>query len=122
AKDVIRVLRRHGFRQVSQKGSHQKWRHSNGRQVIVAMHGNKPIPVGTFKSIIEGRGSARHRWENREVECAGAHESKREPNEFQSTSLHSILSSRAKEQLVRRGGRHLWSYGLAGTNEHESAL
>jgi len=56
AKDVIRVLRRHGFRQVSQKGSHQKWRHPNGRQVIVAMHGNKPIPVGTFKSIIEGSG------------------------------------------------------------------
>jgi predicted RNA binding protein YcfA (HicA-like mRNA interferase family) len=54
AKDVIRVLRRHGFRQVSQKGSHQKF--PNGRQVIVAMHGNKPIPAGTFKSIIEGSG------------------------------------------------------------------
>jgi predicted RNA binding protein YcfA (HicA-like mRNA interferase family) len=31
-------------------------RHQNGRQVIVAMHGNKPIPVGTLKSIIEGGG------------------------------------------------------------------
>jgi predicted RNA binding protein YcfA (HicA-like mRNA interferase family) len=40
--------------QVRQKGSHQKWRHPNGRQVIVAMHGNKPIPIGTLKSIIEG--------------------------------------------------------------------
>lgn len=38
---------------VSQKGSHQKWRHTNGRQVIVAMHGNKPIPIGTLKSVIE---------------------------------------------------------------------
>ncbi len=56
AKDVIRVLRRHGFAQISQKGSHQKWRHANGRQVIVAMHGNKPIPIGTLKSIIEGSG------------------------------------------------------------------
>ena len=56
AKDVIRVLRKHGFSQVSQKGSHQKWRHSNGRQVIVAMHGNKPIPIGTLKSIIDGSG------------------------------------------------------------------
>jgi predicted RNA binding protein YcfA (HicA-like mRNA interferase family) len=27
-----------------------------GRQVIVAMHGSKPIPVGTLKSIIEGSG------------------------------------------------------------------
>src|SRR6476469_7175201 len=29
---------------------------------------------------------ARHRWENRQVECAGANESKREPNEFQTLS------------------------------------
>lgn len=46
-------LQRHGFGMVSQKGSHQKWRHTNGRQVIVAMHGNKPIPIGTLKSVIE---------------------------------------------------------------------
>jgi predicted RNA binding protein YcfA (HicA-like mRNA interferase family) len=56
AKDVIRVLHQHGFSLVSQKGSHQKWRHSNGRQVIVVVHGNKPIPIGTLKSIIEGAG------------------------------------------------------------------
>ena len=47
AKEVIRVLRQH---------RHQKWRHSNGRQVIVVVHGNKPIPIGTLKSIIEGAG------------------------------------------------------------------
>jgi len=41
---------------VSQSGSHQKWRHDNGRQVIVAMHGGKTLPVGTLKSIIEGSG------------------------------------------------------------------
>jgi predicted RNA binding protein YcfA (HicA-like mRNA interferase family) len=54
AKNVIRVLRRHGFVKVGQKGSHQKWRHPDGRQVIVADHGSKPIPVSTLKSIIEG--------------------------------------------------------------------
>jgi predicted RNA binding protein YcfA (HicA-like mRNA interferase family) len=58
ANDVIRVLRRNGFAQISQKGSHQKWRHGNGRQVIVPVHGNKPIPIGTLKSIIEGSGLA----------------------------------------------------------------
>ncbi len=41
---------------ISQAGSHQKWRHANGRQVIVAMHGSKPIPIGTLKSIVEGSG------------------------------------------------------------------
>jgi len=28
----------------------------NGRQVIVPVHGNKPVPRGTLKSIIEGSG------------------------------------------------------------------
>ena len=56
AKEVVKVLRQHGFFCVAQSGSHQKWRHENGRQVIVAMHGSKPIPIGTLKSIIEGSG------------------------------------------------------------------
>ncbi len=41
---------------VSQAGSHQKRRHADGRQVIVAMPGHKLIPVGTLKSIIQGSG------------------------------------------------------------------
>jgi predicted RNA binding protein YcfA (HicA-like mRNA interferase family) len=56
AKEVVKILRKHGFLLVAQSGSHQKWRHDNGRQVIVAMHGSKPIPIGTLKSIIEGSG------------------------------------------------------------------
>ena len=40
ASEVIQVLRRH----------------VDGRQVIVAMHGKKSIPIGTLKSIIEGSG------------------------------------------------------------------
>jgi predicted RNA binding protein YcfA (HicA-like mRNA interferase family) len=56
AKDVTRVLKRNGFVLTSQKDSHRKWRHADGRQVIVAVHGNKPIPRGTLKSIIEGSG------------------------------------------------------------------
>lgn len=56
AKEVVKVLRKNGFVLVSQSGSHQKWRHENGRQVIVAMHGSKPIPIGTLKSIVEGSG------------------------------------------------------------------
>jgi len=56
AKEVVRVLRRQGFALAGQSGSHQKWRHANGSQVIVAMHGSKPIPIGTLKSIIEGSG------------------------------------------------------------------
>jgi predicted RNA binding protein YcfA (HicA-like mRNA interferase family) len=54
AGDVTRVIRKHGFVLTGQKGSHQKWRHPDGRMVIVPMHGSKNIPIGTLKSIIEG--------------------------------------------------------------------
>ncbi|MSU65053.1 MAG: addiction module toxin, HicA family [Opitutus sp.] len=54
AGDVVRVIRQHGFALAGQKGSHQKWRHADGRTVIVARHGSKSIPLGTLKSIIEG--------------------------------------------------------------------
>ena len=56
AAEVVRVLRRHGFTLSGQKGSHQKWRHPGGHQVIVPWHGSKPIPIGTLKSIIDGSG------------------------------------------------------------------
>jgi len=56
AKEATRLLGRCGFALIAQKGSHQKWRHPNGRQVIVPCHGSKPIPIGTLKSIIEGAG------------------------------------------------------------------
>ena len=54
AGDVVRVIRRHGFVLTRQKGSHQKWRHPDGRTVIVAIHGAKSIPIGTLRSIIDG--------------------------------------------------------------------
>ncbi len=56
AKEVIRALRKHGFQQIDQSGSHQKWRNEEGRQVIVPFHGSKSIPIGTLKSILEGSG------------------------------------------------------------------
>lgn len=54
----MRVLRQNGFVYLDQRGSHQKWRHADGRQVIVPMHGNKPIPIGTLRNIVKGSGLA----------------------------------------------------------------
>ena len=60
ASEVGRVLRRHGFEMVSQRGSHQKWRHPDtGNQVIVAYHRGRQLPLGTINSIIEGSGLSR---------------------------------------------------------------
>jgi predicted RNA binding protein YcfA (HicA-like mRNA interferase family) len=54
ASEVAAVLRKHRFELAGQKGSHQKWRHPDGRMVIVPVHGSKTIPVGTLKSIVAG--------------------------------------------------------------------
>jgi len=57
ATQVVRVLERHGFILISQRGSHQKWRHPDtGKQVIVPYHQGKQLPLGTLRSIIEGSG------------------------------------------------------------------
>ena len=56
AREITRVLKDNGFSLAGQKGSHQKWKHSNGFQVIVPVHGTKIVPIGTLKSIIDGSG------------------------------------------------------------------
>lgn len=50
AKEVLKILYRHGFSQISQKGSHLKLA-KNEKKVIVPVHGTKDIPIGTLKSI-----------------------------------------------------------------------
>ena len=57
AQQVAKILQRHGFVLVSQRGSHQKWRNADtGKQVIVPYHKGKQLPLGTLTSIIEGSG------------------------------------------------------------------
>lgn len=55
--DVAKVLRRHGFLLVGQKGSHAKYRKvgSPTRTVVVPM-GRRNLRVGTFHAIIEQAG------------------------------------------------------------------
>jgi predicted RNA binding protein YcfA (HicA-like mRNA interferase family) len=57
ADQVVTILKRHGFGLAGQSGSHQKWRNpANGKQVIVAYHKGRVLPLGTMRSIIEGSG------------------------------------------------------------------
>jgi len=49
---VERLLKAYGFRLVSQKGSHRKWRNDDRNiQVIVPMHRGKNLPIGTLRNI-----------------------------------------------------------------------
>ena len=50
SKHIIKVLKRHGFVFVSQKGSHKKFR--KGDKVVIVPDPKKEIPVGTFLSIL----------------------------------------------------------------------
>ena len=60
---VIGILRRHGFQWVGQSGSHQKWRNSaTAKQVIVAYHRGRVLPLGTMRALIEGSGIALTEW------------------------------------------------------------
>jgi predicted RNA binding protein YcfA (HicA-like mRNA interferase family) len=63
ADQVIAVLRRNQFSLAGQSGSHQKWRNpTTGKQVIVAYHRGRVLPLGTMKSIIEGSGIPSSDW------------------------------------------------------------
>jgi predicted RNA binding protein YcfA (HicA-like mRNA interferase family) len=48
--DLVKALARLGFEEISQKGSHCKMRHPDGRSAIVPMH--KEIALGTLRSIL----------------------------------------------------------------------
>ncbi|MBN2208273.1 MAG: type II toxin-antitoxin system HicA family toxin [Candidatus Coatesbacteria bacterium] len=53
AKEVEDLLTRYGFRRISQRGSHRKWRHpDSGLQVIVPEHRGRPLPMGTLRNIL----------------------------------------------------------------------
>ena len=50
--EVLRVLKKHGFEEVSQVGSHLKlFNKKTKRTVIVPLHRGKILPIGTLKSI-----------------------------------------------------------------------
>jgi predicted RNA binding protein YcfA (HicA-like mRNA interferase family) len=53
-KQTIRVLRKIGFAEVSQKGSHVKLRNDKGRTVIVPLH--RELARGTLASILRQAG------------------------------------------------------------------
>jgi len=54
ARELIAALARDGFYFVRQTGSHQRYRHADGRRVTVAPHAmGDTFTIKTLKSIIE---------------------------------------------------------------------
>ena len=50
SKEIIKLLKKNGFKMKSQNGSHKKFVKDN-KTAIVADHGKDEVPLGTLKSI-----------------------------------------------------------------------
>lgn len=56
AKDVVRFLKRHGFTETRQRGSHLILRHRRtGYRTVVPMHPGD-LPIGLFRRILKDAG------------------------------------------------------------------
>ena len=50
SKHIIKILKKHGFVFISQKGSHKKFRKDSA--IVIIPDPKKEIPMGTFFSIL----------------------------------------------------------------------
>jgi predicted RNA binding protein YcfA (HicA-like mRNA interferase family) len=55
-KEVIAILERLGFVMVRQKGSHQQFRHSDGRATTVPVHGSRDLSPLLLRQICKDIG------------------------------------------------------------------
>jgi predicted RNA binding protein YcfA (HicA-like mRNA interferase family) len=56
AKTLEKVAKKFGFEKIRQKGSHARWKHSDGRATTIPIHGNAEIGGWLFQEIIEQLG------------------------------------------------------------------
>ncbi|MDO8740984.1 MAG: type II toxin-antitoxin system HicA family toxin [Candidatus Woesearchaeota archaeon] len=52
AQELIRFLKKKGFEEIRQHGSHKYFKHSDGRATIVPVHSGKDIGRGLLKKIL----------------------------------------------------------------------
>lgn len=52
AKELIKFLQYKGFEFVRQKGSHQRYKHPDGRAVTIPVHGKSDLKRGLLNGIL----------------------------------------------------------------------
>jgi len=55
-KDLIKILRAHGYDFKRSKGSHHIYENQLGKIVVVPIHSNKDLPKGTYFAILKQAG------------------------------------------------------------------
>ena len=56
ASELIKVAKKLGFVKARQKGSHARWKHSDGRATTIPIHGKTEIGGWLFYEILEQLG------------------------------------------------------------------
>ena len=56
ATELQRVAAKLGFERARQAGSHERWRHKDGRSTTIPIHGGREIGPPLFYRILEQRG------------------------------------------------------------------
>lgn len=51
-KDMCKLLEKIGFEKVYGKGSHVRFKHSDGRRTVVPVHGNEDLGKGLLREIL----------------------------------------------------------------------
>ena len=54
--EIVRALKKNGFKEVRQRGSHLMLRHETGDRRVTVPVGKKDMPIGTARSILEEAG------------------------------------------------------------------
>ncbi len=52
-KKLCKILEKLGFRPIRAKGSHVRFKHSDGRRTVVPVHGNEEIGRGLLMAILK---------------------------------------------------------------------
>ncbi len=50
-KEMCKLLEKLGFQKIYGKGSHVRFKHSDGRRTVVPVHGNEDLGKGLLTSI-----------------------------------------------------------------------
>jgi predicted RNA binding protein YcfA (HicA-like mRNA interferase family) len=52
-KKMCKIIEKLGFEKIQGKGSHVRFRHSDGRRTVVPIHGNEEIGKGLLREILK---------------------------------------------------------------------
>ena len=52
ANELIKILRKMGFEEIRQRGSHKYFKHPDGKSTVIPVHSGKDIGRGLLRKII----------------------------------------------------------------------